>query len=85
MSLDDPLSQNRADRDPPANFETIMEGDNLSEYWDKVINNASNMHDKYPYNPFTQNSNTFADNVLKNSGLPVPKQGGYGLLGACFR
>ncbi len=56
--------------------EPIATGDDLSQTWQKMIDNAKTKDDRYPYDPQVQNSNTLADSVLRDVGLPEPKQDG---------
>jgi hypothetical protein len=59
-------------------FEKITEGDNLKNTWIKMQNSAVEKHNIYPYDPIKQNSNSLADSVLKDVGLPSPKEDGFG-------
>ncbi|AOO64213.1 calcium-binding protein [Sulfurospirillum halorespirans] len=52
--------------------ELITEGNNLTDIWNNMIDNAVSKNNVYPYDPLVQNSNTFADSVLKDAGLPSP-------------
>ena len=56
--------------------EPIATGNDLSQTWQKMIDNAKTKDDRYPYDPQVQNSNTLADSVLRDVGLPQPKQDG---------
>jgi hypothetical protein len=56
--------------------EEITHGADLSKTWERMIANAKTKDDKYPYDPQLQNSNTLADSVLRDSGLPEPKKDG---------
>jgi hypothetical protein len=56
--------------------ETIATGDDLSQTWQSMIDNARAKNDRYPYDPQLQNSNTLADSVLRDVGLPQPTQDG---------
>lgn len=56
--------------------ETIAEGEDLSATWATMIENANSKDNLYPYDPIRQNSNTFADSVLKDAGLQQPTQDG---------
>jgi hypothetical protein len=56
--------------------ETIVEGEDLSATWQKMVDNAISKDDLYPYDPLRQNSNTFADAVLREAGLREPRRDG---------
>lgn len=56
--------------------ETIAEGADLSAKWSEMVENAKTQDNLYPYDPIRQNSNTLADSVLKDAGLPQPTQDG---------
>lgn len=57
--------------------ETIAEGADLSTTWAAMVENANSKDNLYPYDPIRQNSNTFADSVLKDAGLRQPTQDGF--------
>lgn len=57
--------------------ETIATGADLSQTWQTMIDNAKTKDDRYPYDPQLQNSNTLADSVLRDVGLPEPRQDGF--------
>jgi hypothetical protein len=56
--------------------ELILEAPDLSSMWVQIQENARAKHNIYPYDPFKQNSNTLADSVLKDLGLPQAQQDG---------
>jgi hypothetical protein len=60
----------------PQHRETIAEGADLSATWATMVENANSKDNLYPYDPIRQNSNTLADSVLKDAGLPQPTQDG---------
>ncbi|MCU0763637.1 MAG: hypothetical protein MUF76_11915 [Hydrogenophaga sp.] len=49
--------------------ETIVQGADLSATWAAMVENANSKDNIYPYDPIRQNSNTFADSVLRDAGL----------------
>lgn len=57
--------------------ETIAEGADLSDTWSAMVENANGKDNIYPYDPIRQNSNTFADSVLRDAGLRQPTQDGF--------
>jgi hypothetical protein len=56
--------------------EVIATGADLSQTWQNMVADAQSKHDRYPYDPVLQNSNTLADSVLRSAGLPEPKKDG---------
>jgi hypothetical protein len=56
--------------------ETIVQGADLSATWAAMVENANSKDNIYPYDPIRQNSNTFADSVLRDAGLRQPTQDG---------
>lgn len=56
--------------------ETIIEAPDLSTQWGEMIKNAQSKDNIYPYDIMNQNSNAFADSVLRDVGLPEPKLDG---------
>ncbi|WP_256775679.1 MULTISPECIES: XVIPCD domain-containing protein [unclassified Stenotrophomonas] len=58
--------------------ERIASGADLSGTWAQMVANAQGKDDKYPYDPQRQNSNTFADSVLRDAHLREPTQDGVG-------
>lgn len=56
--------------------ETIADGADLSATWSAMVDNANSKDNLYPYDPIRQNSNTFADSVLRDAGLRQPTQDG---------
>jgi len=56
--------------------ETIIEAPDLSEKWAEMVKNAQTKDNLYPYDITRQNSNTLADTVLREAGLPEPKLDG---------
>ncbi len=87
MHVETDLPYNATNPDHPDNanakgqrqyLEPIAAGDDLSQTWQKMIDNAKTKDDRYPYDPQVQNSNTLADSVLRDAGLPQPKQDGMG-------
>ncbi len=56
--------------------ETIIEAHDLSEKWGGMVKNAQTKDNLYPYDAIRQNSNTLADIVLREAGLPEPKLDG---------
>ena len=59
--------------------ETIIEAPDLSTKWGEMIKNAQSKDNIYPYDITRQNSNTLADSVLRDVGLPEPKLDGLGI------
>lgn len=57
--------------------ELITTGNDLSKTWSDMVTNARAKHNIYPYDPLKQNSNTLADSVLRENGLPEPKKDGF--------
>ncbi len=57
--------------------EEIARGPDLSATWNRMVADARSKDDRYPYDPLVQNSNTFADSVLRDARLPEPKQDGF--------
>ena len=57
--------------------EPIATGADLSQTWQTMIDNARAKDDRYPYDPQLQNSNTLADSILRDVGLPEPRQDGF--------
>lgn len=57
--------------------ELITEGVDLTDTWNKMVENAAKKDNRYPYDPLDQNSNTLADSVLRDVGLPQPKKDGF--------
>jgi hypothetical protein len=57
--------------------EPIVSGADLSQTWQKMVEDAKTKDDRYPYDPQLQNSNTLADSVVRDAGLPEPKQDGF--------
>lgn len=58
--------------------EQIATGTDLSDTWKQMVANAVSKDDKYPYDPQRQNSNTFADSVLRDARLREPTKDGFG-------
>lgn len=58
--------------------ETIIEAPDLSAKWAEMVKNAQSKDNIYPYDITKQNSNTLADSVLRDVGLPEPKLDGLG-------
>lgn len=56
--------------------ETIIEAPDLSEKWAEMVKNAQTKDNLYPYDITRQNSNTLADTVLREAGLPEPRLDG---------
>jgi hypothetical protein len=56
--------------------ETIIEAPDLSAKWAEMVTNAQTKDNLYPYDAIRQNSNTLADAVLREAGLPEPKLDG---------
>ena len=54
--------------------ELITEAPDLSAKWAEMVRNARSKDNIYPYDPIRQNSNTLADTVLREAGLPEPRQ-----------
>ena len=54
--------------------ELITEAPDLSAKWAEMVRNARSKDNVYPYDPIRQNSNTLADTVLREAGLPEPRQ-----------
>jgi len=71
------VERNATAKDNTFPQETVMEGNDLSSYW-KALQNARNQVDQesYEYRPISQNSNSFADEVLRRAGLPAPTETG---------
>ena len=59
--------------------ETIAEGTDLSQQWDKIVETMQRINDSnIPYDPKSENSNASADEALREAGLPAPKLDGPG-------
>lgn len=58
--------------------EQITRGADLSLTWAQMVADAQGKDNKYPYDPQRQNSNTFADSVLRDAHLREPTQDGVG-------
>jgi len=53
--------------------EPVTEGNDLSDVWNGMLENALSKDDLYPYDPLRQNSNSLADTLLKGAGLNAPE------------
>ena len=60
----------------PQYRELIATHSDLSQVWKLMAEDARRKDGKYPYDPQLQNSNTFADSVLRDIKLPEPKKDG---------
>ncbi len=78
LDVSGPLPWNEDFADKPSEVvgsETIQTGADLSETWSRIVGFAQNIKSgQYHYNPFAQNSNTFVDEILIRSGLPLPSR-----------
>ncbi|WIH04790.1 hypothetical protein KHF85_18850 [Xanthomonas translucens pv. graminis] len=86
MQVETNLPYDRTNPDHPENPNTtgqaqyregIAQGADLSRTWERMVANAQAKDDRYPYDPQVQNSNTLADSVLRDVGLPEPKKDGF--------
>lgn len=86
MQVETNLSYDATNPDHPANAnalgqrqyrEPIATGPDLSRTWQTMVDNANSKDDRYPYDPLRQNSNTLADSVLRDVGLPEPGRDGF--------
>jgi hypothetical protein len=86
MQVETNLPYNAANPDHPANpnaagqrqyREVIATGADLSQTWQRMVDDAQSKNNRYPYDPLLQNSNTLADSVLRSAGLPEPKKDGF--------
>ncbi len=54
--------------------ELIATGPDLSPVWKQIAEDALKKDRKYPYDAQLQNSNTLADSLLRDAGLPEPRR-----------
>ena len=52
-------------------YEILLQGKDLSSYWQKIITNGQKLHAAYlPFKPLSKNSNAALDTILLESGVP---------------
>jgi len=64
----------------PYPSENLLKGDDLSKIWDKINSEAEKYNDgNYKYDAFGgQNSNTFINDLLEATDIPMPKNNDFG-------
>ncbi|MDD5359157.1 MAG: calcium-binding protein [Sulfurovaceae bacterium] len=80
IKIDEPYDINNPDHpdnpytgvDRPQYREPVTQGEDLSDIWDNMMEDALNRDGKYPYDPASQNCGTLADQLLRDAGLPEP-------------
>ncbi|EAB8796467.1 calcium-binding protein, partial [Salmonella enterica subsp. enterica] len=65
------------DRYGEHHFETIIQGDDLSDFWDRVKEKMLSLDGQFDYDPLKYNSNTVVDLSLCYAGLNLPQEDGF--------